>query len=232
MPHKDKVIAEDILRVCKKAPSMGSKKLSVILKRKGKVVNHKRIDRVREQLGLIKKKKKSKKIIVTPQKLPLIERRNDVWSIDFVHERLADYRPYRILTVIDLCTRESPDILVGASLQAKKLICFFNRLKEVHGLPKRIILDNGPEFRSKKFNSWAKENFVNLHFIEKGSPTQNAYIESFNGKLRYEFLNHYKFENVPQASQSLKKWLKHYNEVRPHGSLDYLTPKEYLSKIG
>lgn len=150
--------------------------------------------------------------------------------MDFVSDQFVHGGRFRGLTIVDIYSRESPVIEVARSMPAVRVVQVLERLKEDRGLPEAIVLDNGPEMISLVLDQWAYENGVKLHFIDPGKPTQNAFIESFNGTFRDECLNMHWFYNLDDARRKIESWRKEYNEERPHSSLDYLTPKEFAEK--
>jgi len=210
----------------------GCPRLHVMLKREKLVVNHKRTERIyrEEKLSLRLKKRKRRPAAVRIE-LPKPERPNQRWSMDFVHDALWSGRKFRALTIVDDCSRESPAIEVDTSLGGRRVCRVLDRLAETHGLPEVITTDNGPEFISKALDQWAYENGVKLHFIQPGKPTQNAYVESFNGKFRDECLNDNWFSTMQQAKDIIEKWRQDYNEARPHSSLGGISPSEFLKTI-
>lgn len=163
---------------------------------------------------------------------PEPQKPNDIWSMDFVSERLFDQRRFRCFNIVDDFTRENIVMHSDRSITSEKLVHIFNRIKLTRGLPKMIVCDNGPEFISQNLDIWAYQNKVELKFIQPGKPTQNAYIESFNGKFRDECLNQHWFLNLDHAKNEIDAWRKDYNENRPHSSLRYKTPTEFAKEFG
>jgi len=153
-------------------------------------------------------------------------RPNECWSMDFVHDRTMT-GPLRALSVLDLCTRQAPVLAAARSMPAERVIRTLEQAGQQDGLPERIIIDNGPELTSRAMQQWAQAHDTELHFIEPGKPTQNAFIESFNAPLRDERLNEHVFSNVQEAQAVLEQWRQYYNEERPHGSLGGQTPNEF-----
>ena len=143
-----------------------------------------------------------------------------------MHDRLACGRKIRLLTIVDHFSRESVDIEVGYRFQAADVIRCLSRLKILRGLPEVILTDNGSEFSGNDMDRWACENGVQLHFIRPGKPTENAYIESFNGRVRDECLNSNMFYTLEQARKTISEWREDYNNWRPHFSLENMTPME------
>ncbi len=150
--------------------------------------------------------------------------------MDFVHDRLMDQSKVRMLTIIDDFSRESIAIEVARGLKSKEVICCLSRLKHTRGLPKAIVVDNGSEFVSNEMDYWAHQNGVELCFTRPGKPTDNAYIESFNGRLRDECLNTNVFYPLDDAREIIERWREDYNNWRPHSSLGNQTPVEYRKK--
>lgn len=152
---------------------------------------------------------------------------NKVWSIDFMSDSLWDGRKFRTLNIIDDYNRRVLAIEADTSLPALRVIRVLEQLKEARGLPQMIRVDNGPEFISAKLDTWCKDNKINLVFIRPGKPTENSYVERFNGSFRRELLNAYVFKSLKEVRILADEWMKDYNEHRPHTSLNYLTPQEY-----
>ena len=151
--------------------------------------------------------------------------------MDFVSDHLATGRRFRILTIVDCCSRRSPGLLVDTSIGGERVSRFLDELCLDSGFPEMIEIDNGPEFMSNALDRWAFQRGVKLHFIRPGKPTDNAFIESFNGKLRDECLNANWFDTLEQTRQIIYEWWKDYNERRPHSSLGDLTPVEYEREL-
>ena len=163
--------------------------------------------------------------------LPTANQVNERWSMDFVTDRLANGKAFRILTVVDQFSRQCPLLETGRSLTGKEVVEALERLAMFGTLPKSITVDNGSEFCSKAFDAWAYRNAVKLDFIRPGKPVENGFIESFNGKLRDECLNTEIFFNLEQARQKLESWRIDYNQHRPHSALGGLSPCDYLQRI-
>jgi putative transposase len=150
--------------------------------------------------------------------------------MDFVHDQLTTGRSIRLLTIVDNFSRESVAIEVGHSLRAADVIRTLSRLKVVRGLPRVITVDNGSEFSGNEMDRWAHENSVQLHFIRPGKPVENAFIESFNGRLRDECLNANIFYTLEEAKSIVEKWREDYNNWRPHSGLGNETPSDYAKR--
>ena len=191
-------------------------------------MNHKRVERIWRQEGLKVPKKQPKRgrlwlndgscIRLRP------EHKDHVWSYDFVTARTADGRAFRMLTIIDEYTRECLAILVGRRLTSEDVINQLFNLFILRGIPEHIRSDNGPEFTAKAIRKWLERLGIKTLFIEPGSPWENGYIESFNGKLRDELLNPEIFTTLTEAKVLIEQWRREYNQVRPHSSLGYHPP--------
>lgn len=144
---------------------------------------------------------------------------NDVWAMDFVHDQLFDGRRIRILTIVDIFSKISPAVDVRRQYRACHVVDTLERVRPIYGLPKTIRVDNGPEFISKELDLWAYINNVKLDFSRPGKPTDNAFIESFNGKFRSECLNLSWFLDLEEAQSKCEAWRDEYNNIRPHSSI-------------
>lgn len=222
----DRIAIRDIAQ---NRPRYGYKRITSILRRDGHLINHKRVYRIYTEEGLQVRTKKRKK--TTSKQRGILQRAralNKIWSMDFVHEKLVNQRKFRMLTIVDHFSRESVAIEVDYSLKANEVIRCLNRLKFNRGLPEIISVDNGSEFSGHELDRWAFENGVKLHFIRPGKPTENAYIESFNGRLRDECLNTNIFYTLDEAKENIEQWREDYNNWRPHSSLGNQSPLEYI----
>jgi len=150
------------------------------------------------------------------------------WSLDFVSDQLADCRRFRVLNIVDDCSRICPGQIVDISISGARITRFLDKLALRTGLPEEIVLDNGPEGTSKAMFDWSERTGVRLRFIEPGKPVQNAFVESLNGKLRDECLNLHWFRSLRHAREEIESWRRHYNTERPHSALGYLSPMEFL----
>lgn len=212
-------------------PRWGYRRLYRLLRREGLAVNRKRVQRVYQEAGLAVAKRKRKRVAVPRVPLPPPTRANARWSMDFVSDALGDGRKFRALTIVDDFTRECPAITVDRSLTGERVARVLTALARTRGLPQAIVCDNGPEFRSEALDQWADAHGVTLQFIEPGKPVQNAYAESFNGRLRDECLNETWFVSLPDAQQTIEAWRIDYNERRPHSSLAHRTPEEFAKAM-
>ena len=213
-------------------PRYGYRRLTILLRRQGWHVNHKRIYRLYCEEGLqvrVKRRKKLASGIRVP--VPCTSRVNQRWTMDFVSDALADGRRIRVLTVIDSFTRECLALKIARSLPSRVVTEALDKVIARRGRPQTIQVDNGSEFTSNHFDAWAYANGLEVDFIRPGKPVDNAHIESFNGRLRDECLNARWFESVDDARQALQAWRRDYNQVRPHSSLGDLPPAVFAAQV-
>lgn len=211
----------------------GYRRLQVLLEREGVHVNHKKIYRLYKEAGLSLRKQKRKKPYLhrgqparTEQTVP-----NTRWSMDFVSDRTNSGRKFRVFTLLDEVTRECLALEVDSSITGGAVGRFLDKASMFRGYPKEILSDNGPEFTSNAMNNWTYDKQIMQVFIDPGKPIQNAYIESFNGRLRDECLNQHIFKNLEEARGIIEAWRNEYNQFRPHSSLGYRTPAEYAATL-
>ena len=210
----------------------GYRRLHVLLRREGFVVNRKRVQRLYREAGLTVRRRKRKRIgLVERQPLPEPTAPNISWSMDFVADGLGDGRRLRCLTIVDDCTRECLAIEVDTSLTGKRVVAVLDRLLDRRDAPVSITVDHGPEFEGQALDVWAYQHDIRLAFIRPGKPVENAYIESFNGKFRDECLNEHWFVTIDHARRVIENWREEYNVERPHSSLADLTPNEYARRV-
>lgn len=223
-------LAERLRELVVVQPRWGSPRLTWKLRREGWSVNHKRIERlVRREGLLVGQRRRRKRGAVARVPAPVPTRPDERWSMDFVHDVLADGRPFRIWTLVDDATREAPLLLVDRSLPAARVIEALDTLLLVRGRPDAIVCDHGPEFVSLALDQWASRHGIRLDFIRPGRPVENCFIESFNGKLRDECLNQHHFATLADAQARIETWREEYNTARPHQSLERRTPAEYAA---
>ncbi len=208
-------------------PRFGYRRLHVLLRREGVIINHKRVERLYREEGLAVRRRTRKRVARDGRgQAALPGRPNQQWGIDFVSDTLAWGRRIRLFTVVDVFTREALAIEVDTSLPGARVVGVLERLALERGTPEEIVLDNGPELAGKALDQWAYERGVRLRFIEPGKPVQNAFVESFHGRLRDECLNAHWFVDLADARRTVEAWRIDYNRVRPHSSLGYRTPEE------
>ncbi|WP_415926900.1 IS3 family transposase [Methylobacterium sp. 4-46] len=195
----------------------GYRRLQILLRREGWAVNHKRTYRLYRDEGLSIRPKlpRQKRAWRYRQGRPAIGGPNEVWAIDFMSDRLFDGRPFRILTVVDCHTREALSLAPRANFRAYQVVEALDALVRLRGRPKSLRVDNGPEFAGRMLDRWVYLNGVELYFSRPGKPTDNAYIENFNGRLRAECLNASWFLSLTDARERIEEWRPHYNKDRP-----------------
>jgi putative transposase len=211
----------------------GYRRLTVLLRREGRKINHKRVYRMYRELGLAMRRRKrrhSGQRLASTMQAPL-ERANQRWAMDFVSDTLAHGRPFRVLTIIDEYTRECLRIEADTSLPGMRVIRVLEQLADTRGLPEEIHVDHGPEFVCRSVRSWCEKHHVLLRYIDAGRPMQNGHIESFNGRFRDECLNASWFQTLTNARTELQAWRTDFNQSRPHSALGYLTPNEFAALI-
>ena len=227
----DLELRSELRRLAAARPRFGYRRLGLLLRRGGLEVNHKRLWRVYLEEGLVVRRKKRKRLAAADRAArPELTRPNQRWSMDFMSDGLRDGRSLRLLNVVDDWSRFCPVIEVDLSLSAQRVIRALERAGELYGLPKSIVTDNGPEFTSRALDEWAHQRGIELIFIRPGKPIENAYAESFNGRVREECLNQHLFDDPQHARELCEAWREDYNTIRPHTSLGGLSPSEYLAQ--
>ena len=224
----EQILRQEIVRLASEYGRYGYRRITALLRRKGWHINHKRVERIWRQEGLKVPKKQPKRgrlwfndgscVRLRPT------HRNHVWSYDFVAARTHDGRPLKILTIIDEHTRQCLALVVDRRIRSDDVLHCLTDLFIKHGAPEHIRSDNGPEFTAQAVRDWLQALHVRTLFIEPGSPWENGYNESFNGKLRDELLNGEIFYTLKEAQVIIEKWRKEYNTIRPHSSLNYRPP--------
>ncbi len=208
----------------------GYRRIHDLLTREGHAVNHKRVWRLyRENNLAVHKRRKAKRISNGRQPLLRPTAVNQVWSLDFVMDALASGRRIKCLTIVDDFSRECVDIAVDHGIGGEYVTRLLDQAGQFRGLPAALRTDQGPEFTSRAFMAWAHSRGVRHLLNDAGSPTQNAYIESFNGKFRDECLNEQWFETLAQARQEITRWRRDYNEVRPHSAIGRIPPAQFAA---
>lgn len=209
----------------------GYRRIHDLLRREGVQANHKRVYRLYSEAGLsVMKRRRRKLVMLDRQILQQSAGPNETWSMDFVMDTLANGRRIKCLTVVDDFTRECLDIAVDFGISGEYVSRVLDQIGQFRGLPKAIRTDQGPEFTSRALDRWAYAQRVDLKLIAAGKPTQNAYIESFNGKFRDECLNDHYFNNLAHARAIIGEWRRDYNEARPHSSIGRIPPAEFAAR--
>jgi len=229
MPVKDLVIKQAIEKITTNSRK-GRVKVIKMVQREHPELGSSRIRRVYEQGGFVLNKKLKRRVMNNPANPIVIpEKRNEEWGIDFMSDALVGGRKIRTLNMIDHYNRLCIGITAAHNLPAIRIIESLQRVIEQHGKPQRIRTDNGPEFTSKRFQKWLKDNGIEWSKIPKGRPDQNAIIERFNRSYREEVLDANLFYTVAEVQQLTDDWIQHYNNEWPHQSLRFKTPVEYAA---
>ena len=209
----------------------GWRRLMILLAREGTTPNHKRLRRVYVEERLqVRRRGGRKRALGTRAPMAIPQGPNQRWSMDFVSDVLADGRRFRVLAVVDDHTRECLALVADTSLSGARVVRELDAIIAARGRPLTMVSDNGAELTSTAVLRWCQERGVDWHYIAPGKPTQNAFIESFNGRLRDEFLNVHQFASLADVRARLEAWRVDYNEHRPHSSLGHLTPREYARR--
>lgn len=229
----DPLLLRRLQELAEERPRFGYRRIHVFLVREGWRLNRKKVLRIYRELQLqVRRKKRNQAARASRKRKPIPTRVNEAWSMDFMSDALADGRCFRLLNVVDDCSREAVVMEAGISLPAGRVVRALDQAIEERGRPARITVDNGPEFRSRTLDAWAYGKGIDLCFIQPGKPTENAFVESFNGRVREECLNQHCFRDLEEARAILEDWREDYNTVRPHGSLNNRTPREYAALLG
>lgn len=225
---KDEVVRSRLRALAGERPRFGYRRLHVLLGREGLRVNHKRVYRIYRAEGLAVRRKARTKLAAGERlQKPLVSAANQRWSMDFMSDQLASGQRFRVLNVVDDFTRECLVMHAGTSITGADVARLLTQVLTKRAQPAMIVTDNGPEFISKVLEQWAHERGIIQHFNRPGKPVENAYIESFNGRVRDECLNLHWFQTLAQARLVLAAWQRDYNEVRPHSALGDRSPEEY-----
>jgi putative transposase len=229
----DELLRTLLVRFAGERRRWGYRRLAILVRRTGMRVNDKRVYRVYRAAGLVlrARKKKLRSMARPPQPIVLPTHCNHWWAMDFLKDALATDRAFRVFTLEDLFSREALALELDFSLPALRVIRELDRVAAGRGYPTYLRVDNGPEFVSKALDAWAYQHGVQLVFIDPGKPIQNAHVESFNGKVRDEFLNEHWFASIREAQVLAEAFRIDFNTVRPHSSLKNLTPEEFVTSL-
>jgi putative transposase len=224
----DARLRDRLVALARERRRFGYRRLLIFLRREGFAVNHKRLFRMyREERLMVRKRGGRKRALGSRTPMPVPSLPNQLWVLDFVSDQLVCGRRFRILAIYDVCIRRCLAAIADFSLSGKRVARELDRLVAVHGKPEAIGSDNGTELTSNAILGWTADSGVDWHYIAPGKPVQNAFIESFNGRLRDEFLNETTFTSLAQARALLEDWRRDYNGVRPHSGIGWLTPDAY-----
>ncbi len=231
-PDRNVELRQRIVSLAHRHRRYGAGMIYLKLRQEGLVVNHKRVERLYGEARLQLRRRKRKKV-AAGERQPLVRPRaaNQVWSMDFVFDRSADGRVIKCLTIVDDATHESVAVVAERAIGGQLLTRILDRVALTRDLPQVMRTDNGKEFCGRAMLTWAHTQGVALRLIEPGKPNQNAYIESFNGRLRDECLNEHWFVSLAHAQQIIEGWRREYNEERPKKGLGGLTPAAYARKL-
>lgn len=231
--EKDEKVITALNALAGRHPGYGFWKMYQRLRLEGYLWNHKRVHRVYTNMNLNIRRKHKRRLpnrLSVPAKSP--QNINEIWSMDFMHDVLYNGRKIKVLNVVEEFNRQALTMEVDTSICSSRVVEILNRLIEKHGKPKVIKSDNGPEFISHIMLDWCHKNRIQHQFIQPGKPTQNCFIERFNGSFRKEILDAYVFYSLNELKLITENWMNEYNTYRPHESLNGLTPELYLLKCG
>lgn len=226
----DATLRSELKSLAEKYPKYGCPTLHDMLRTAGHVENHKRTYRIYCEEGLQVRTKRRKKLFRPRVPMVVPSAPNERWSVDFVSDQLANGRRFRVFNVVDDFSREVILQVVDFSISGARLARELDQIAERRPLPQRIVMDNGPELTSKAMFFWSQRTGVKLHFIQPGKPTQNAFVESFNGKFREYCLNLNWFASLDDARSTIEAWRHHYNHERPHRSLGKMPPAVFAEE--
>ena len=229
----DAALRQRLRTLAEERRRFGYRRLHVLLRQEGEVVNRKKVQRLyQEERLMVRRRKCRKRALGTRRPMEMPSRPGQRWSLDFVADTFTDGRKFRMLAVVDDFTRECLGLVADTSISGLRVSRELDTLVRLHGKPEMIVSDNGTELTSTAILVWSERNTVAWHYIAPGKPTQNAFIESFNGRLRDELLNETLFHGLAHARAVLAAWRRDYNEARPHSKLGWLTPKAYAALNG
>ena len=222
-------------RLCELAQQrrrFGYRRLHILLRRDGIAINSKKTQRLYREEGLtVRRRKGRRRAVGARAPAPVIALPNQRWSLDFVHDQLATGRRFRVLNIVDDVTRECLAAVVDTSISGRRVVRELGDLIARRGAPRMIVSDNGTELTSNAVLAWCGEVGIEWHYIAPGKPTQNGFVESFNGRMRDELLNETLFFTIGQARAILACWVDDYNTERPHSSLGYATPEAFAAGL-
>jgi putative transposase len=228
----DGPLRERLKALAQERRRFGYRRLHVLLRREGHAVNRKRVQRIyREERLTVRRRGGRKRAMGTRRPMETPVAANQRWSLDFVSDQMTDGRRFRILAVVDDCTRECLALVADTSLSGLRVARELDNIMRQRGRPGTIVSDNGTELTSNAILKWSDETGVGWHYIAPGKPQQNGFVESFNGRLRDELLNETLFRSLSHARAVLEAWRRDYNEARPHSSLGWMTPSDYAGLL-
>jgi transposase InsO family protein len=228
----DAGLREKLRELAHQRRRFGYRRLHILLRREGLTINRKKTQRLYREEGLTVRRRKGRKRAVgarAPAPVPALP--NQRWSLDFVHDQMASGRRFRVLNVVDDVTRECLAAVPDTSISGKRVVRELTELIAVRGKPGMIVSDNGTELTSNAVLEWCGEARIEWHYTAPGKPTQNAFVESFNGRMRDELLNETLFTSLTHAREKIAAWADDYNTGRPHSSLGYATPAAFAAGL-
>ena len=228
--HDDSELRAVLKKLAHERCRFGYRRLAILLKREGYVINLKKVYRLyREENLSVKRRKGRKRALGSRVPLPCSRRLHEVWSLDFMSDALADGRRFRILGIMDHYSRQCLNLVADLSIGGHRVVRELDVLIKRYGKPGTIISDNGTELTSKAVLMWAEHHGIKWHYIRPGKPSENGFTESLNGRIRDECLNEHWFTSLREARVIIEEWRQDYNHVRPHSSLDYQTPAQFAA---
>jgi transposase InsO family protein len=228
----DADLREKLRELAHQRRRFGYRRLHILLRRDGVIINRKKTQRLYREEGLtVRRRKGRKRAVGTRMPPPVLALPNQRWSLDFVHDQMATGRRFRVLNVVDDVTRECLAAVPDTSISGKRVVRELTELIAVRGKPGMIVSDNGTELTSNAVLAWCGEAKVEWHYTAPGKPTQNAFVESFNGRMREELLNETLFMSLDHARVVIADWVADFNAVRPHSSLGYATPAAFAAEL-
>ena len=225
-------LREKLRELARERRRFGYRRLHILLRREGLKINRKKTQRLYREEGLtVRRRRGRKRAVGTRAPALAATRANQRRSLDFVHDQMVTGRRFRVLNIVDDATRECLAAILDTSISGKRVVRELAGLIAVRGKPGQIISDNGTELTSNAVLEWCGEACIDWHYTEPGKPTQNAYVESFNGRMRDELLNETLFTSIAHAREKIAAWADDYNVERPHSSLGYATPAAFAADL-
>ena len=228
----DGAVREKLRELAHQRRRFGYRRLHILLRQDGVLINRKKTQRLYREEGLtVRRRKGRKRAVGTRTRPPVLALPNQCWSLDFVHDQLATGRRFRVLNIVDDVTRECLAAVPDTSISGKRVVRELTELIARRGKPGMIVSDNGTELTSNAVLAWCGEARIEWHYTTPGKPTQNAFVESFNGRMRDELLNETLFMSMGHAREKIVAWTDDYNTGRPHSSLGYVTPATFAADL-
>jgi len=228
----DAELREKLRELANQRRRFGYRRLHILLRREGVMINRKKTQRIYREEGLaVRRRRNRRRAIGVRAPAPVLALPNQRWSLDFVHDQMASGRRFRVLNVVDDVTRECLAAVPDTSISGRRVVRELTELIAKRGKPGMIVSDNGTELTSNAVLSWCGEIGVEWHYIAPGKPMQNGYVESFNGRMRDELLNETLFLSLDHARAEIAAWVEDYNGERPHSALGYETPAAFAAEL-